>query len=53
MEVEARSLSKLLAWSVAIAGCAAVAAAQSRAVAWPHAANHLDPKEFGPTLRGQ
>ena len=45
--LEARSVSRLFAWAFAIAGCAAVVAAQSDTVAWPHAANRVDPKEFG------
>ena len=47
MGLEARSVSRLFAWAFAIAGCAAVVAAQSDTVAWPHAANRVDPKEFG------
>jgi len=47
MKLQTRRLCGFLTWTLALGGCAAIATAQSRTVAWPHAANHVDPKEFG------
>jgi len=47
MKLEARSLRRLIGSALLSAALLGTASAQTRTVPWPHAANRVDPKEFG------